>query len=95
MSHGDSATLPLGDIMTKRNNETRQQRYRRTRARLDIQLAPAVLQRFQGLQGMEGRSYQERLVALMDCWERQNKDDYADIIEDLEAFGAILDSEDN
>lgn len=45
-------------------------RYKEARARLDLLLAPEQVERFKAMPEFEGVPYPERLVALMDLWDK-------------------------
>lgn len=52
-----------------RTKKERQARYKESRARLEILLLPAILERFNTLPGLEDATHQERFIALMDNYE--------------------------
>lgn len=59
--------------MDKQKRNTRQARYRHkeSRARLELMVTPALLERFRALAGLEGKTNAEKLEALCDVWDAQ------------------------
>jgi len=65
-----------------KTRKQRKARYNESRSRLDLMLLPEILERFKALQGLEGKAYPERLVALMDCWDNRQSQQQLPLEED-------------